>query len=130
MPDPVAAPTHRDARGALTVLAAGLDLPFAFDRCFYVHGAPVGAMRGGHAHRAQHQAIFCPTGRLSVLVADAAGERTVILDRPDQLLHLPPLTWAEETPVAEGTVWVVLASGRYDPADYLKTRDAWRKAMA
>jgi len=126
----IAAQTHRDARGALSVLTAGVDLPFAFDRCFWVHGAPVGAMRGGHAHRVQHQALFCPLGRLSVLVIDAAGERTVVLERPDQVIHLPPLTWSEETPLAENTSWVVLSSGRYDPADYLKTREAWRKALA
>ncbi len=126
----IGAPTHRDARGALSVLTAGVDLPFAFDRCFWVHGAPVGAMRGGHAHRVQHQALFCPRGRLSVLIIDAAGERTVVLERPDQVVHLPPLTWSEETPLVEGTSWVVLSSGRYDPADYLKTREAWRAALA
>jgi len=111
------------------VLTAGADLPFAFERCFWVHGAPVGAMRGGHAHRAQHQAVFCAAGRLSVLVADAAGERTHVLDQPEQVLHLPPLTWAEETPLEPGTVWCVLASGRYDPDDYLRTRAAWRGAL-
>ncbi len=126
-PDPLLVQpiTRSDPRGNLSVLTGLADLPFQFARLFWIHGVAAGTTRGAHAHRVQHQAIICMSGAIDVLVDDGHAPRTVRLDRCDMVLHLPPLVWAEQTVLVEGTVYAVLASGPYEPAEYLLDRHAW-----
>jgi hypothetical protein len=64
-----------------------------------------------------------------VLVDDGRRSEVIRLDRPDRALYVPPLVWAEETVLAAGTTYAVLASHPYDTAEYLRTRDAWKMAL-
>ena len=41
----------KDARGVLTAVEGGVDIPFEIKRVFYMHHVVKGAARGGHAHR-------------------------------------------------------------------------------
>jgi len=121
--------THVDARGALSVAEGDKDVPFPIARMFWIHQVLPGTRRGGHAHRILHQVLICMSGALDVLVDDGARSEIFRLDRPDRALHLPPLVWAEETVLTAGTAYAVLASHAYDPAEYLRTRDAWKAAL-
>lgn len=123
------AQTRSDPRGSLSVLTGLADLPFAFARIFWVHGGAPGTTRGAHAHRVQHQAIICMAGALDVLVDDGHSARTIRLDHCDQVLHLPPLVWAEQTVLLDYTVYAVLASGPYEPGDYLNEKTEWVRAL-
>lgn len=124
----IQAVTRSDPRGNLSVLTGLADLPFSFVRLFWVHGVATGTTRGAHAHRLQHQAIICMAGAIEVLVDDGKEARTIRLDRCDQVLHLPPLVWSEQTVIMDGTIYAALASGPYEPEDYLLDKTLWVQA--
>ena len=41
--------------GTLSVFEGSHDVPFDIKRIYYIHGAPKGTHRGGHAHKALRQ---------------------------------------------------------------------------
>ena len=121
-------PTHGDHRGLLTVVnAAGL--PVAFTRVFWCHGVPPGVLRGLHAHREQHQGLVCLHGAVDCHLDDGTSQGIVRLDSPQRLLHIPPMTWGGQVVVDPGSLYLVFASGPYDRAEYLDTREAWQDAL-
>ena len=52
--------------GTLSVFEGGHDVPFDIKRIYYIHGAPKGTHRGGHAHNA------IPLEAEAVITADRA----------------------------------------------------------
>ena len=129
----IAAPANRDPRGVLSVLEQSPRgpslLPFTPARIMWMYDVPVGMRRGEHAHREQHQLFICVAGVLEVLLDDGTRQETVVLDRPHLALHVPPLVWGEQVIRAPGTAYVLLASGPFDPQEYIKTRDAWKALL-
>ena len=49
-----------EGMGTLSVFEAGRDVPFDIKRISDIHGAPAGVQRGGHAHTARRQGLWCP----------------------------------------------------------------------
>ena len=41
-----------EGQGTLSVFEGSRDVPFDIKRIYYIHGAPQGTQRGGHAHKA------------------------------------------------------------------------------
>jgi hypothetical protein len=109
--------------GALTPVEGGGIVPFDIARVFYVYDVVGGAERGGHAHYELHQFIVAIMGSLIVTVDDGAATRDFLLNRPYQGLHVPPQLWCDLTDFSGGAVVVVLASHRYDEADYIRDHD-------
>ena len=60
-----------EGMGTLSVFEAERDVPFAIQRIYYIYGAPKGVQRGGHAHKALRQVLWCPLGDIS----DPPGRR-------------------------------------------------------
>ena len=50
--------------GTLSVFEGGHDVPFDIKRIYYIYGAPQGTQRGGHAHKALRQVLWCPYGSI------------------------------------------------------------------
>ena len=67
--------------GYLTFFEGEHDLPFPIRRIYYIHGTAQGVQRGGHAHRALRQMLFCPYGSILIKLDDG---REVLLDRPEK----------------------------------------------
>ena len=107
-------PAHRlidlpdigDEDGYVLVAQAEAQVPFDIRRLFVLHRLPEGAVRGHHAHRAQHQFLIMLAGRCEAVIA----------------LYLPPMLWLELGGFTSGSVCAVLTSGDYDPADYVRDR--------
>ncbi len=126
-------PTHalvdlreiRGAKGALTFGEVGTDIPFAVQRVFTLFDLPEGGHRGGHAHIAQHQFLMMASGRCVVTVDDGFKRTDVPLDRPSQALYVPPMLWLDLKDFSKGASCVVLASGLYDEADYIRDHEAF-----
>lgn len=110
------------ARGTLVVLEAGRQVPFDFPRIFLLCDVPEGALRGDHAHRAQHQLLVATAGSFDVTVEDRAGQERLALDDPRFGLHVPPLTWVTLRATAPRSTCMVLTSARFDEADYIRDR--------
>jgi UDP-2-acetamido-3-amino-2,3-dideoxy-glucuronate N-acetyltransferase len=111
--------TVHDERGSLTVAETGDGLPFTVERFFVVHGVSAGTTRGFHAHKCCHQFLIVTSGSVEVLLDDGTERKSVRLDRLGQGLHIPPGVWGEQTYLTDDTVLMVLASHKYDRADYI-----------
>ena len=122
-----------DERGQLTFAESGHGLPFTPERFFIVFGVPPATERGGHAHRACHQYLVAVGGSVNVTLDDGSTRSTFLLDRPDRGLHIPPGVWGEQHYLDLGSRLLVLASHRYNPADYIQVYDdylAFRKGLS
>lgn len=113
------------ARGGLGVAEVGKHVPFAIQRLFYMYDMREGIVRGEHAHRAQEQFLIAIAGSVIVRAEDAAGATTFRLDSPCLGLFVPAMTWLTVEAGSASTICVVLASGLYDEADYIRDRGAF-----
>lgn len=111
---------HSDRKGNLSVVGNGMDLPFGVKRVYYLYDVPGGESRGGHAHKALFQLIVAVSGSFSVTLDDGTNKKTFALNRPYQGLLVVPGIWRTLDDFSSGAVCLVLASEKYDEADYIR----------
>jgi dTDP-4-dehydrorhamnose 3,5-epimerase len=111
-----------DARGALVALEGMQQVPFEIARVYYIVGTPAGVARGHHAHRELHQMAVAVAGAVTIVMDDGQKQWHVRLDAPDKGVLIPPMVWHEMVDFSAGAVLLVLASARYDEADYIRDR--------
>ena len=113
-------PQINNRAGNITPINNGLEVPFEIKRVFYIYDIPGGEDRGAHAHRECHQFLVAASGSFEVELNDGKVRRTVMLNRPNFGLHIPPGIWAAEKSFSSGAVCLVLASHKYDESDYIR----------
>lgn len=118
---------HRDERGVLSVVEPEDQLGFAVRRVYYLHGVEAGASRGGHAHRSLEQLVIAVHGSFRITVDDGAQAVDHRLDRPGLGMYVGPMVWRELSEFSAGAVCLVLASDRYDEADYYRDYAEFRR---
>ena len=111
---------HSDREGNLTVVENGLTLPFDVKRVYYLYDIPGGEGRGAHAHRELEQLIVAASGSFTVTLDDGKCKRSFFLNRPYQGLYVRPSLWRDLEDFSSGAVCMVLASEKYDAADYIR----------
>ena len=111
---------HSDRKGNLSVVENGKDVPFSVKRVYYLYDIPGGESRGGHAHKALYQLIVAVSGSFSVILDDGKDKKIVSLKRPYEGLFVVPGIWRTLDDFSSGSVCMVLASEKYDEADYLR----------
>src|SRR5688572_18956011 len=120
----IVCPEIADSRGTL-MFAERERLPFRVERIFALYGMAQGVGRGGHAHRAQHQLVLMLHGSCLAAANNGVARQEFVLERPNQALHVPPMVWLDLEQFTEGAACIVLASGLYDEADYIRDRQAF-----
>jgi len=118
-------PRHARDNGAV-VVAEMPAVPFAIARMFTLH-APAGAERGKHAHRRCSQFMLCVNGTIKIICDDGQEQRTVLLDRSNVALLVPPTIWNTVVFCKEHSVLVVLCDRPYEAEDYIHDSDEFRK---
>ena len=113
-------PKIQDARGNLTFVENGNQIPFDIQRVYYLYDVPGGAERGGHAHKGLHQLIIAMSGSFDVVLDDGANKKRVHLNRSYNGLYVCPMICRELDNFSSGSVLMVLASNKYDEADYYR----------
>jgi dTDP-4-dehydrorhamnose 3,5-epimerase-like enzyme len=113
-------PKFHDPKGNLTPVYSNGHVPFDIKRVFYLYDIPGGESRGAHAHKECHQFLVAASGAFEVVLDDGINKRTILLNRPFYGLHIPPGVWAAEQGFSSGSVCLVLASEKYDEADYIR----------
>lgn len=114
---------HADHRGRLTVVQQGQGVDFDMRRAYYIHDIPDGAERGAHGHRQLRQLIIAVHGSFTVVAFDGFQRAAFILDNPSRGLYVGPMVWCDMINFTPGTVGLLLASEKYDEADYYRDYD-------
>jgi len=119
-----------DPRGNLTPIEGGMQVPFEIARVYYLYDVPGGEGRGGHAHRAFEEFIVAASGSFDIVVDDGVHRERFFLNRSYYGLYLPPMVWRELDNFSSGSVCLVLASQRFDEADYIRDYDDFASGRA
>lgn len=114
-----------DMRGSLMAVELGAELPFVPARFFAVFGVPSRDVRGEHAHRRCEQVLVCLRGAVTCIVDDGRTRDQVRLERPDQGLFMPAMTWGTQYNYSPDAVLGVFASLPYDADDYIRTYEGY-----
>ena len=109
-------PSFRDHRGVLTPITFD-DVGFSAARAFVVN-APLGAVRGGHAHLHVRQILFRASGTIGVDLRHRGASARLTLDGNRPAVLLEAGVWARQTYIAPESTLIVFADGPYDPAEY------------
>lgn len=113
--------------GNITIVEGDKNVPFQIKRIYYLYDIPSGEARGGHAHKALYQLIVATSGSFNVQLDDGINKRVVSLNRPDYGLLIVPGIWRELFEFSSGSVCLVLASTKYDEADYIREYSEFKK---
>jgi hypothetical protein len=122
-------PKITDPRGNLTFVEGCGHIPFDIRRVYYLYDVPGGSDRGEHAHRNLHQFMIAMSGSFDVHLGDGHGERKFHLNRSYYGLYIPPMLWRRLDNFSSGSVCMVLASERYDAADYIHEYDQFLREV-
>jgi len=116
-------PIIEDMRGSLTFAEIEQFLPFEAKRYFLVYDVKGHEVRGEHAHREIHQFLVCVKGSCSVVVDDGLNREEFELNSPGMAIHIPPMVWGIQYKYSSDAVLLVLASDKYDAAEYIRDYD-------
>lgn len=106
--------------GALSFFEGEKDIPFQIKRVYFIYETQIGMHRGFHAHKLNWQLLFCPYGKIDIILDSGKGRETVALDDPSKGLLLHPGLWREMVRKQDRSVLCVAASEPYDPDDYIR----------
>lgn len=113
-------PKIQDPRGNLTFVESGEHIPFDIQRVYYLYDVPGGADRGAHAHRRLHQFVVAMSGSFDIVLDDGAEKKRFHLNRSYFGLYICPMMWRHLDNFSSGAVCMVLASAKYNAADYIR----------
>jgi len=123
-------PVFTDERGSLASIEFSRFLPFAPQRFYYIYGTGGEARRGGHSHWKEAECVFAVAGSFQIDVTNRSEQKTTYrLERPEQLLILPPGHWHELHSFEPGSICCVLASHPYDRDDYCRDYDEFLRIL-
>lgn len=114
-----------DPRGNLTFIEGHTHAPFEIRRTYWIYDVPGGEKRGGHAYRTNHELIVAVSGSFDVVIDDGTARRTHSLNRSYYGLYVPPGHWRELVNFSTNALCLVLASGEYDEADYIRNYESF-----
>ena len=109
--------------GYLTFFEGEHDLPFPIRRIYYIHGTAQGVQRGGHAHKALRQVLWCPYGSILIRLDDGHEKSEVLLNDPAKGLIVEHNMWREMIWQQENSVLCVAADSYYEAEDYIRDYD-------
>ena len=122
-------PKIAEPRGNLTFVEGRNHIPFDIRRVYYLYDVPGGSERGGHAHKGLHQLIIAMSGSFDVVLDDGKKKKRVHLSRSYYGLYVCPMIWRELDNFSSGSVCMVLASNKYDEADYYREYPEYLTAL-
>lgn len=113
-------PKITDFRGNLGVIEKEV-IPFSIKRVYYLYDVPSTAYRGGHSHIDQTELLIPLSGSFEVVLDNGKEKKSVLLNKPDKGLLINKGIWRELQNFSSGAVCLVLSSGEFDEADYIRS---------
>lgn len=113
--------------GELSFFEANHEVPFEIKRIYYISKVPEGVRRGYHAHKELKQLLFCPYGRIQLVLENQRGREEIELNDPSIGVVIDSCTWREMLWIQKDSVLCVAASDFYDASDYIRDYDEFKK---
>lgn len=113
-------PKVEDARGNLSFIEEGGQIPFKIARVYWISDVPAGQKRGSHAFKTQEEIIIALSGSFDVVLNDGKETRTYQLNRAYKALYVPAKMWRTLENFATNSVCLVISSGAYDEDEYIR----------
>jgi len=117
---------HQHETGNISIVENGNEVPFDINRVYYLYDIPGGEDRGAHAHKDLRQLVIAASGSFDIILDDGKVKRSVTLNRPYIGLLIVPGIWRELINFSSGAICMVLASHKYDEADYIRDYDEFK----
>lgn len=106
--------------GELSFFEAMHDVPFDVKRIYYISKVPEGVRRGFHAHKKLKQLLFCPFGKIQLILENKDAREEITLSDPSIGIQIDKPTWREMLWMEKNSVLVVAASDYYNVEDYIR----------
>lgn len=120
-------PKIEDRRGNLSFIEEDNHIPFIIKRSYWIYDVPGGAARGGHAYYKNEEFIVALSGSFDVVLHDGKQEYVYSLNRSYYGLYVPKGWWREMRNFSTNSVGLILASSGYDPEDYNRDFELYKK---
>ena len=115
--------------GELSFFESMHDIPFSFKRMYYISKVPEGIKRGFHAHKKLKQILFCPYGRIQLILENKNGREEIELSDPSIGVVIEEPTWREMLWLQKDSVLCVVASEFYEVEDYIRDYDEFKEYL-
>ena len=112
--------------GEISFFEGMRDIDFDIKRIYYISKVPEGVRRGFHAHRKLKQLLFCPYGRIQLILENKNGREEIELRDPSIGVVIDQCTWREMLWLQKDSVLCVAASDFYEAEDYIRDYGAFR----
>lgn len=119
-----------DKRGNLSFIEGQSHVPFTIRRTYWIYDVPGGEVRGGHAYRCNEEFIVALSGSFDVVLHDGIEERRFHLNRSYKGLYVPGMVWRSMENFSTNSLALVLSSTDYDPDDYIRDFEQFKKEAA
>ena len=106
--------------GELSFFESMKEIPFEIKRIYYISKVPEGARRGFHAHKNLKQMLFCPFGRIQLILDNGKSREEITLNDPSVGIIIDRTIWREMLWLEKDSVLVVAASDYYNEDDYIR----------
>ncbi|MBR2523992.1 MAG: WxcM-like domain-containing protein [Clostridiales bacterium] len=116
-------------KGELSFFEADKDIPFDIKRIYYISKVPEGERRGFHAHKELKQILFCPYGRIQLILENKDGREEIELSDPSIGVVIDKMTWREMLWIQKDSVLCVAASDYYKVEDYIRDYDEFKRLV-
>ena len=120
-------PKYLDARGNLSFVEQGNQVPFEIKRTYWIYDVPGGESRGGHAYKENQEFIIALSGSFDVVVSDGTCSKTFTLNRSYYGLYIPNGLWRELNNFSTNSFALEFASTPYSPQDYIRNFEEFKK---
>lgn len=115
--------------GELSFFEATREINFDIKRIYYITKVPEGVRRGFHAHKSLKQILFCPYGRIQLILENKNGREEIELCDPSIGVVISDCTWREMLWLQKDSVLCVAASDYYDEGDYIRDYSEFKKIL-
>ncbi len=116
--------------GELSFFEATHEIPFDIKRIYYISKVPEGVRRGFHAHKELKQLLFCPYGKIQLILENEKGREEIELSDPSIGVVIDKCTWREMLWLQKNSVLCVAASDFYTEDDYIRSYDDFHQYMS
>lgn len=106
--------------GELSFFEESHDVDFQIKRIYFITKVPEGTRRGFHAHKDLKQLLFCPYGRIQLILENENGREEIELSDPSIGVVIDKPTWREMLWLQKDSVLCVAASDFYNVDDYIR----------